>query len=261
MYLLRHNPAFYHGLFDPNSSLLLARPNSLAAPNNEESPDDNKNKKVYRSIDANANETDDQFTLTMDLPGVKSDQLNVQVGDGGSSLSITADRPTANGTVVAYRQRFTVDEDMVDTEKLQATLADGVLTVLLPKKEAAKPIEVPVIEGEPAALTAEDLRITFDVPGIKAAELKVVVHNGLLTITGQRQRGDTYSRVQRTMMVDRHRTDLTQPKAYLAHGVLTFTAPHKEEVATKMITLDAGAAAQPPQEQKVLVETVPAGAK
>jgi HSP20 family protein len=259
MYLLRHNPAFYHGRFDTGASptVLLSRQNCFAPgkEDNQDNSNQDNSKMVYRTIDANASESDDQFTLTMDLPGVKSDQLTVQV-EGGGVLCISADRPpTANGTIVAYRQRFAVDEDTVDAAKLEATLEDGVLTLTLPKMEAAKPIEVAVVEGEAAASTAEDLRITFDVPGIKAADLKVVVHNGLVTITGERKKGNTFARVQRTMMLDRHRTDLTQPRAYLAHGVLTFTAPHKEPEVAKTIQLDAAAAQQPPQQQNVLVES------
>jgi HSP20 family protein len=265
MYLLRYNP-YYHGRFDTGASptVLLSRP-SCFAPGKEDNQDNNnqdnsnqdndnsKSKTVYRTIDANASESDDQFTLTMDLPGVKSDQLTVQV-EGGGVLRISADRPTANGTIVAYRQRFAVDEDTVDADKVKVTLAEGVLTLTLPKNEAAKPVEVAVMEGEAAVSTKEDLRITFDVPGIKAADLKVLVHNGVLTITGERKKGNTYARVQRTMMLDRHRTDLTQPRAYLAHGVLTFTAPHKEPEVAKTIQLDAAAAQQPPQQQTVLVE-------
>jgi HSP20 family molecular chaperone IbpA len=259
MYLLRHNPAFYHGRFDTGASptVLLSRQNCFAPDKEDNQDKDNNNdssKTVYRTIDANASESDDQFTLTMDLPGVKSDQLTVQV-EGGGVLRISADRSTPSGTIVAYRQRFAVDEDTVDAAGLKVTLADGVLTLTLPKMEAAKPIEVAVMEGEAAVSTEEDLRITFDVPGIKAADLKVVVHNGVLAITGERKKGNTFARVQRTMMIDRHRTDLTQPHAYLAHGVLTFTAPHKEPAVAKTIQLDAAAALQPPLQQNVLVES------
>lgn len=247
--MLRHNPDFFHGFFEP-STVLMSRPTAVY-PSNEESVSQD-NKTVFRSIDANAHESDDLFTLTMDLPGVKSDKLTVQVE--GCELSVSADRPTANGSVVAYRQSFTVDEDTVDADKLKATLADGVLTLTLPKKEEAKPIEVPVFEGDAAAGTKEDLRITFDFPGVKAADLKAVVHNGLLTIKGNCKKGNSVARIQRTMTLDRHRTDLTQLKAYLADGVLTITAPHKEHDAPKTIKLNG----EDQPKQNVLVESVPA---
>ena len=80
----------------------MSRPNTFYAPVREASSRDNK--KVYRSIDAHINETDDNFTLIMDLPGVKSDKLTVQVERG--TLSIAADRETSSGSVVAYRQRL-----------------------------------------------------------------------------------------------------------------------------------------------------------
>jgi HSP20 family protein len=246
MYLLRHHS--HHGLSD-NSAVLMSRPNCFAHhPSKEED-----NKTVYRSIDAHANESDNQFTLTMDLPGVKPDKLTVQVADG--LLTVSADRPTANGSVVAYRSRFAVDENTVDAGEVKASLADGVLTLTLPKKEEAKPIELPVMGGEAAGTTEEDLRITFDVPGFKAADIKVVVHNGMLTIKGEHKKGNSISRIQRTIMLDRHCSDLTQSKAYLAHGVLTFTAPHTEQGVTKTVQLNA--LAEQPQ-QNVTVVNVPA---
>ena len=135
---------------------------------------------------------------------------------------------------------------------LKASLSDGVLSVQVPKKEEAKPIDVPVMEGEATASTAEDLRLTFDVPGVKATDLKVVVHNGVLSVQGERKKGNSYSRVQRTMTLDRHRTDLTQLKAYLADGVLTFTAPQKTQVPAKQIKLDG----EDKPKQNVVVESV-----
>jgi HSP20 family protein len=228
----------------------MSRPHFFAHPSKEE---DNKTA-VYRSIDAHANESDSQFTLTMDLPGVKSDMLTVQVADG--LLTVSADRPTANGSVVAYRQSYAVDENTVDVGEVKASLADGVLTLTLPKKEEAKPIEVPVMERAAApGTTAEDLRITFDVPGFNAADIKVVVHNGMLTIKGEHKKGNSISRIQRTIMLDRHSSDLAQSKAYLAHGVMTFTAPHTEQGVTKTVQLNA--TAEQPQ-QNVTVVNVPA---
>jgi HSP20 family molecular chaperone IbpA len=225
MYLLRHH--HHHG---DNSAVLMSRPHFFAHPSKEE---DNKTA-VYRSIDAHANESDSQFTLTMDLPGVKSDMLTVQVADG--LLTVSADRPTASGSVVAYRQSYAVDENTVDVE--------------------AKPIEVPVMERAAApGTTAEDLRITFDVPGFNAADIKVVVHNGMLTIKGEHKKGNSISRIQRTIMLDRHSSDLAQSKAYLAHGVMTFTAPHTEQGVTKTVQLNA--TAEQPQ-QNVTVVNVPA---
>lgn len=251
MFFLRHNPTFYHGFFEP-STVLMSRPQTFPATTEEKAADSqDTTKTVYRSIDAHVNESDDNFSLVMDLPGVKSDKLTVQVD--GSTLSIAADRPTANGSIVAYRQRFALDEDTVDADNLKASLSDGVLSVQVPKKEEAKPIEVPVIEGEPTTSTAEDLRLTFDVPGVKAADLTAVVHNGVFSIKGERKKGNSYSRVQRTMTLDRHRTDLTQLKAHLAHGVLTLTAPQKEQVPAKQIKLHG----EDKPKHNVLVETVP----
>lgn len=97
-------------------------------------------------------ESADDFTLYMDLPGFRKDDLNVTVKEG--VLTVSGDRPcqeTKDDKLFNYRERcaghfvrsFKLPEN-VEPEKLDATYEAGVLSLALPKKEEAKPITVKV---------------------------------------------------------------------------------------------------------------------
>lgn len=83
-------------------------------------------------------ESDAEFLLTVDLPGVAKENVDVRVHDG--ELLIEAKRVFAPaGTALAeewrardYRRTFAVPEG-IDVEKVEAKLDDGVLRLSLPK--------------------------------------------------------------------------------------------------------------------------------
>jgi HSP20 family protein len=99
-------------------------------------------------------ETENAITLLADIPGVKSGRLNVDLRD--NILTITGDVEPVGGPdeedIVAeyetgrfYRQ-FTLSE-MIDQNKINARLADGVLRLDLPKVEKAAPRKITVTAG------------------------------------------------------------------------------------------------------------------
>ena len=95
-------------------------------------------------------EAPDQFVLYGDLPGVKPEDVEVQLSN---------DELTIHGKVVPrhesfkflrheyglgdYDRTFSVG-DAIDASRITAELKDGVLTVLLPKREVLKPRRVEV---------------------------------------------------------------------------------------------------------------------
>ena len=82
-------------------------------------------------------EDTNDLRLTADLPGVKPENLKISMEN--NVLSIEATREGRG----SYQRSFTVPST-VDAERIQATLEHGVLTVTLPKAEAAKPRHIPV---------------------------------------------------------------------------------------------------------------------
>lgn len=94
------------------------------------------------------------LTLLADLPSVNRDGLNVRVeGDtlvleARSALELpkTAKPIYAEQRALNFRRRFTLSSDL-DTDKIDATLANGVLTLRIPKAAAAQPRQIPVKAG------------------------------------------------------------------------------------------------------------------
>lgn len=82
--------------------------------------------------------TENEFCLSLDMPGIKPDDLDITVKDCGL-VSITGIRrfnQQQGQTVKKARisKTFSVDAATVDLTQLKANLADGVLVVSAPKK-------------------------------------------------------------------------------------------------------------------------------
>jgi len=99
---------------------------------------------------ADVSETDDAYLVEVDLPGVKRDDIEVEVT--GNELVITGElkeRERAGWLRSRTRRygrfeyRTTLPQD-VKAEEIGAELAEGVLTVRVPKSEAAKPRRIPI---------------------------------------------------------------------------------------------------------------------
>lgn len=86
-------------------------------------------------------EVDGNYQIAVDVPGVKKDDITVNVEEDGRILKITGGRKVVRDgktTETKFMKRFTIG-DNVDMDKMTANLADGVLTLTAPKKEEEKP--------------------------------------------------------------------------------------------------------------------------
>lgn len=100
----------------------------------------------------NIAETKDSFFIRAELPGIKPDELDIQVTDKG--LSITGERKIAEeGDNVKYHRRereagrfsrFIALPSEVKVDKVDASLKNGILTITIPKAEEAKPRQIAV---------------------------------------------------------------------------------------------------------------------
>lgn len=93
-------------------------------------------------------ETEDGLTLVADVPGLDDSSLRLGVDKG--VLTIEGRAPAGSGdllyrefSMAGYWRQFQLPE-IYTTEKAQAKLRDGVLTLYLPKAEAAKPRRIEV---------------------------------------------------------------------------------------------------------------------
>jgi HSP20 family molecular chaperone IbpA len=93
-------------------------------------------------------------TLWADLPGVSKDKLDIRVHDG--SLTIEGESAVPAGLNVRlshaevrapfFARRFTISDDF-DTSKIEANLKDGVLKLVIPRREQAQPRRIDVNVG------------------------------------------------------------------------------------------------------------------
>lgn len=97
---------------------------------------------------------DDHYLLTADLPGVDPGSVDVNVDNG--TLTISAHRTARSDDGVewlanerffgTYRRQLSLGEG-VDADKISATYENGVLTVVIPLAEKAKPRRIAVAHG------------------------------------------------------------------------------------------------------------------
>merc|ERR1719218_594481 len=81
----------------------------------------------------NEEESNDSYTIDMDVPGVKLQQITVEETNG--EIEITAIRVNNEGEVLdTYQDIFYVPPSAADLSNTTATLKDGVLTIKVPKK-------------------------------------------------------------------------------------------------------------------------------
>ena len=99
-------------------------------------------------------ETEKEITLLADMPGVKADDLTIDLRDNILTLSADiAPVETAHEEDILveyeigkYYRQFTISE-LINQEKIDAQLNDGVLRLKLPKIEKATPKKIVVKAG------------------------------------------------------------------------------------------------------------------
>jgi HSP20 family protein len=100
----------------------------------------------------NVTEDKDNYYIRAELPGIKAEELELSVT--GETLSISGERKLpSEGETVKYHRRereggkfnriFTLP-GLIDTDRVEAKSRYGILTVILPKSEKAKPKQISV---------------------------------------------------------------------------------------------------------------------
>jgi len=97
-------------------------------------------------------EDKDQFTVSLELPGLKREDINVHLEGGALVISGERKEETVNEeTEVHRRERFYGKFSRaltlpvaVAADQVKATYKDGILTVTVPKAEEAKPKQIDV---------------------------------------------------------------------------------------------------------------------
>ena len=119
--------------------------------------DDKAEKKLYGHHAANLMKTDiqehdDGYTLEMDLPGFKKDEIQIELNNGYMTISaakgLDEDEQDKKSGKYIRRERYTgscqrsfyVGEDVTE-EDIKAEFKHGILKLFVPKKEAKPAVE------------------------------------------------------------------------------------------------------------------------
>ena len=108
----------------------------------------------------------DRFVIEFDLPGVNADSIDLDVER--NVLTVRAERVPQNGDwepLASERPRGAFSRQLVlgdnlDLDRIEAGYADGVLRLVVPVAEKAKPRKIEIAQGgttrseEPAQLTS-----------------------------------------------------------------------------------------------------------
>lgn len=118
-------------------------------------PDDEATKnQLYFAPHVDIFETEQEVTVVADIPGVKTEGVELSLENNILTIQgrrLAAGNPAGRLILEEYEsgdylRRFTVAET-IDQDKIEATLADGVLKVRLPKTVPAQPKKIEVKIG------------------------------------------------------------------------------------------------------------------
>jgi len=98
-------------------------------------------------------ETEEAMTVVADLPGVRKEDLDVDIREGVLTLTGLVSVPESRLEPVyteygigGYTRKFSLG-DSIDQSKIEAVLQDGVLTLTLPKSDRLRPRKIAISAG------------------------------------------------------------------------------------------------------------------
>ena len=251
MIFVRRSPA---SLFDPfflepdtERYFVPPLPKYPRLSDNKDNDDNNQAAEhcMLRTVNnVNMTEEEDAWTMCMDMPGVKTHDVEMEENEG--VLTIKAVRKSGGKMTARYMQKFMLDPRTTNVDAASAELADGVLLVKVPKKPAPAPVTVQVTKGDApeASEGSNEFRCTMELPGIKASDLKIEFRDDALHLQAERKKGHFASNIHRVLTIG-STVDKEHAKAYLEDGILTFVAPRIEKVEPKVHKITFGKAASP----------------
>ena len=129
--------------------------NSLTERNDEknvQTREETRSTDTYIRPAVNIIETEEGLILTADMPGAGKESLDVNVEKGILTISATVSH-SMPGTpahrefeLASYYRQFAIPETL-DHEKARAEFVNGILTLRVPRAEAAKPRRIQVQVG------------------------------------------------------------------------------------------------------------------
>jgi HSP20 family protein len=133
MTIIKRNPNTISNLFD---ELFNAFPENWGKEFNAE----------WNQVPVNVHETENAYQLEVKAPGLKKDDIKINVENGLLTISYEKTEKSEQKELKtvrkefsysSFKRSFTVDEQ-IDADAIEAKYEDGILKLALPKKEAIK---------------------------------------------------------------------------------------------------------------------------
>jgi len=112
-------------------------------------------------------EDDTQFQLAVDVPGIKASDMKIQLEQDVRVLRLMGERKVQEGSMKSERsfEKAFILGKRIDTDRITATLSDGVVVITAPKKvvEPKNVVQIPVTENPPLGpVVAEEETVASD---------------------------------------------------------------------------------------------------
>jgi len=114
--------------------------------------DDSEAQKSYWMPSVDITEDDDKLTLAAEIPGVKKEDVKINLNNGVLTIEGEKKQTAEEKTENSYRSEryygkfsrsFNLTSE-IDDEKIKADYDSGILTVTLPKSEKVKPRQISI---------------------------------------------------------------------------------------------------------------------
>jgi HSP20 family molecular chaperone IbpA len=128
-------------------------------------------------------DNDEIFSVEIDVPGVKAEDLKINLEEDGKMLTLSGSREkTEDGYSYSseFSESFYIDPAVIDTEHFSANLQNGVLVVSAPKDlkklaETVKSIPITELPAEPFQVKGEAAAVDTEADASSAPVVDVPV--------------------------------------------------------------------------------------
>jgi len=191
---------------------------------------------LARRVTASLDETDEAFVLTIQAPGVKSEDLRISYED--DILIVDADTEAEHGRLSFKRQAKCPNADPTTAE---AKHENGVLTVTLKKLPPREAVYIKVGDAQIPDGAQDDendapYTLTVAAPGVKPSDILIEASRTTLSIHGETSRGQSSFSIHRTYKLP---TNVNVSAAIATHvdGLLSVRLPTRPAEAATTITI------------------------
>ncbi|KAL1521012.1 hypothetical protein AB1Y20_022569 [Prymnesium parvum] len=182
-----------------------------------------KDRPVARSFTRQFHEANNEYTLSLSLPGVSPSDLELCIEDGVLTISGTT-KVGMHEYTAAHRVRVPQD---AEAPLARATAENGILSISLPKRPKVTH-EIAVASSGDALPTAfeGDYVVNLPIPGVRPSDLKVVCEEGMLSIAVETNTTQHATRTVKRIRLPRD-DDASAAAAAAEYGILRIVLPKR----------------------------------